>query len=261
MSASRLYRAAGATGPQAATAVEALAESAQRPRLIPEAPDSADPDLLLRVLADHAPDGPADPADIPEPLPEIQAHQTALRATTESPATAPAIATEDRPVAAPPVPSPHAQVQPTASAPQPSDAASTEPSSLARMARLAQRTPASGLRWSRFLTVLVVVGLALGLITAVTVDGFGWFVGVPLTVLSVLLTPRLVWEDRWAGAVAPPLAWLAIIVGPGQILVTHDGSLALSQALLVAQGLTDNALWILLPAAFGALVARHRQRH
>lgn len=255
MSASRLYRAAGATGPQAAGAVEALAESAQRPRLVPESSGSTDPDLLLRVLADQAPDGPSDPADIPEPLPEVQAHQPALRqpptpADLKAPMTPPASAPLRTPVSTP---------RPSTAQAIPAEG-SRETSSLARVAQLAARSPDRAGAWAPMVTTVIGVAVILGFATAVILDGFGWFVGLPITVLTVVMAARLRHEDRWAGAVAAPLAWLAIIVGPGQLTITHDGSFVLTQLLLIAQGLSDNAVWIVLPAAVGAVLAWRRGR-
>ena len=108
---------------------------------------------------------------------------------------------------------------------------------------------------------VVVAGLILGFATALVLDGFGWFVGLPLAGLTMFLTLRLTLEDRWAGAVAAPLAWLLVIVVPGQLTVTHDGSVVLTQVLLIAQGLSDNAIWIVVPAVVGAVVARRRGHH
>jgi hypothetical protein len=84
MSTGRLYRAAGATGPQAEAAVPALDESRQRPRMT-TAP--VDPDLSITGAAHTAPDGPRVHQEVPaEQLsPDAPAHPAEVAAEVPAP--------------------------------------------------------------------------------------------------------------------------------------------------------------------------------
>jgi hypothetical protein len=254
MSTGRLYRAVGATGPQAEGALPALDETRQRPRLR-TAP--ADQDLSISGAAKTAPEGPRvhrdDGAHV-EPIIE-GAPSEPFDAGPSPDTSATAIDEHHRqpPVLTPDYAHLFGQVEPTPTPPSPSaetQAVGDEPVG-----------PDGGLRWNHVSFILITVALVLGAASVRFTGEFGLSAGGPFFLVVVLTALFTRFQDRWAPAVMAPIAWLAAVLGPGQFTISHTKSPLLDQALLIFQGLSDNALWVLgsVMAGAGVAVARNRR--
>jgi hypothetical protein len=248
MSTGRLYRAAGATGPQAEAAVPALDESRQRPRLT-TAP--ADPDLSITSAAQMAPEGPRVHQEVPaeQNSPDAPAHPADVAAEVPAPEVA---TTPDEPRSALTPDYAHLFEHAT-----PQEELHTP---AATPAETQPREDNSGLRWVHVSFILITVALVLGAATVRFTGEFGLPAGGPFFLVVVLTALFTRFQDRWAPAVMAPIAWLAAVLGPGQFTISHTKSPLLDQALLIFQGLSDNALWVLGSVLAGAGVAIARNR-
>ena len=235
----RLYKAVGAAGSIADTARIALAEDAQRPRVsalkdetshfafvadVPDGPavlDAVEPAILEAVSARSL--APMDPLPVKESLEEFE-H---LFGT-----------------------------------------ASSEPEAVADEVEAAiddedewEEVEIRTFNWGQIGILLTATTLVLGLISGIAFGRFGLFVGIPYLAIAVFLALRADFDDRLAPAVMTPLAWFVAVIGPGQFTVTHDGSALLTQGLLIFQGLSDNAIWIIgsVIGTAGIAVARGRK--
>jgi hypothetical protein len=246
MSTGRLYRAAGATGPQAEAAVPALDESRQRPRMT-TAP--ADPDLSITSAAQMAPEGPRVHQEVPpEPIiRETPAHSTEVVAGVPEISPTP---NEQHSALTPDYAHLFEQATPLEEMHTPA----TTP------AETAPSDNRSGLRWGHVSFILITVALVLGSATVRFTGEFGLPAGGPFFLVVVLTALFTRFQDRWAPAVMAPIAWLAAVLGPGQFTISHTKSPLLDQALLIFQGLSDNSLWVLGSVLAGAGVAFARNR-
>ena len=219
----RLYKAVGAAGVTADAARIALAEEAQRPRVSATKDETSHFSLLTEV-----PDGPA----------VLDAVEPALLESVSARTLAP--------IDPLPVKESLEEFEHLFGSP----AAVTEPSTVQQDEILDEddeweEVEVRTFNWRQISILLIATTLVLGLISGIAFSRFGLVVGIPYLVVAVLLALRADFDDRLAPAVMTPLAWLIAIVGPGQFTVTHDGSALLTQGLLIFQGLSDNAIWII----------------
>lgn len=236
----RLYKAVGAAGVTAEHARVALAEEAQQPRVT-----AAKDDTSRFSFIDEVPDGPA-VLDAVEPaiLEAVSARNLApmdplpVKASLEE----------------------FEHLFGTPATPAPSKAAEEIPAVEDEDDEW-EEVEVRTFYWGQIAILLTTTAVVLGLISGLAFSRFGLFVGIPYFVIAVWLAFRADFDDRLAPAVITPLAWFIAILGPGQFTVTHDGSALLTQGLLVFQGLSDNAVWIIgsVLATTGITVARGRR--
>jgi hypothetical protein len=224
--------------------VPALDESRQRPRLTTT---PADPDLSITSAAQMAPEGPRVHQEVPDGhSPE------ALPSGSEVPAPeTPGARDEQRTALTPDYAHLFEHDTPPAERIEPATAPASE----------ASHDTSGGLRWGHVSFILISVALVLGAATVIFTGEFGLPAGGPFFLVVVLTALFTRFQDRWAPAVMAPIAWLAAVLGPGQFTITHTRSPLLDQALLIFQGLSDNALWVLgsVLAGAGVAVARNRR--
>ena len=112
-----------------------------------------------------------------------------------------------------------------------------------------------GLTWTGVAVVMtaVTVALAFAQVLVMPDTSVWWITGVGYVLATVYCALTVRPTDLWAAFVVPPLAWLIGLLTAGQLTLQGGGSLLLREGAMVFVGLSFNAPWI-IGAALLALV-------
>lgn len=245
----RLFKAAGASGEQAESAIQALPENRQASRSTAPASvgNSVLPSIIDAVevaIAEPVAAAALSPLDSLPSQSSLTEFEHLFASTPAAPADGATPATVNVTASSAAAPAPFAV---SSAVPAESDEEWEEV--------VIRQFP-----WMQTTLILLAVGLVFGFASALLFNTMGIWLGIPMFVATVLLALRAYINDRWAPAVMSPIAWLVAILIPGQFTVSHDGSLFLTVAVLVFQSLSDVAIWLVGGVIAASVIATVRGR-
>ncbi len=126
-------------------------------------------------------------------------------------------------------------------------------------AAAAQRDQGRGFRGGRVVALATLAVIAVACLEAALRDRIGLWTGITLVVVAIIAPLVTRAGDRSLPAMMPPLAFLAAVLIAGQLLVpTTGGSWRTREALMIAQTLGPNAIWVVAATILSTTIAAIR---